>query len=363
MMNDPKQTVVFTLEEHNEQAPRYESRHTNLEDSINQIRRRYRHTEAILASRRARLNGEDVSPPPSPLTPPLNDLPDNTPTPNDAEQDFRLPEIDMPPERDYSLDEQQDLEEIDGNLLIQAAADLPVFQPSARIAQAIEPAEASPVHQIDNHDDEQDEMALSKLFKRYEEERANSPIQPPPEPVLPVVMDNMSPNEQGYAAYLNYRQREHNQRVSQSAIAENEIGILIQEDWLAAQTAVKSAQKSPPQVVHLQPDSQGYRANPFAADDDTRPVVTVNVYDLPDLPSTRKIRVMSEQELMAELQRKLRPHLSNAVAGLMHSILQRKLATLSYDLQMMLNEETPRLVEDVLEHNMETILREMKERL
>lgn len=360
-MDNNNNRMIFTLEEDNDQAPSYENRTTSLDNSLNEIRQRYRRTEEMLAARRSKLLGEEN---PSPEIPeihePLNDLPTSPELP---EQDFRLPEIDMPPERDYSLDEQQDLEEIDGNLLIQAAADLPVFQPSACIAQAIEPAEASPVHQIDNHDDEQDEMALSKLFKRYEEERANSPIQPPPEPVLPVVMDNMSPNEQGYAAYLNYRQREHNQRVSQSAIAENEIGILIQEDWLAAQTAVKSAQKSPPQVVHLQPDSQGYRANPFAADDDTRPVVTVNVYDLPDLPSTRKIRVMSEQELMAELQRKLRPHLSNAVAGLMHSILQRKLATLSYDLQMMLNEETPRLVEDVLEHNMETILREMKERL
>ncbi|SSY81121.1 hypothetical protein [Alysiella crassa] len=350
-MDNNNNRMIFTLEEDNDQAPSYENRTTSLDNSLNEIRQRYRRTEEMLAARRSKLLGEENPSPEIPeIREPLNDLP---PSPELPEQDFRLPEIDMPPERDYSLDEQQDLEEIDGNLLVQATEEtMPIV-------------ESNPTHYQDNQvEDNTDEMALSKLFKRYEEERANSPIQPPPEPVLPVVMDdNLSPNEQGYAAYLNYRQREHNQRVSQSAIAENEIGILIQEDWLAAQTAVKSAQKSPPQVVHLQPDSQGYRANPFAADDDTRPVVTVNVYDLPDLPSTRKIRVMSEQELMAELQRKLRPHLSNAVAGLMHSILQRKLATLSYDLQMMLNEETPRLVEDVLEHNMETILREMKERL
>lgn len=349
---DNNNRMIFTLEEDNDQAPRYENHFANLDNSLNEIRQRYRRTEEILAARRSKLLGEDQASPE--INEPLNDLP---PTPEAPEQDFRLPEIDMPPERDYSLDDVQNFEDNHDNLLVQATEDLPEINHSA-METTDEPLEA------DNHDnDATHEAALSEFSQRHEAERAISPIQSPPYPALPVVNPNAPPHEQGYAAYLNYRQREHNQRVSQSAIAENEIGILIQEDWLAAQTAVKSAQKSPPQVLHLQPDSQGYHANPFAADDGTRPVVTVNVYDLPDLPSTRKIRVMSEQELMAELQRKLRPHLSNAVAGLMHSILQRKLATLSYDLQMMLNEETPRLVEDVLEHNMETILREMKERL
>ena len=41
--------------------------------------------------------------------------------------------------------------------------------------------------------------------------------------------------------------------------------------------------------------------------------------------------------------------------------LQKKLAMLSYDLQTMLNEETPQLVEDVLDHNLNAIFRSVKD--
>jgi len=91
------------------------------------------------------------------------------------------------------------------------------------------------------------------------------------------------------------------------------------------------------------------------------PAVAVHVYELPDLPSTRRVRVLSEQELMQGIRDKLLPHLSNAVAGMVRQALQKKLAMLSYDLQTMLNEETPQLVEDVLDHNLNAIFRSVKD--
>ena len=91
------------------------------------------------------------------------------------------------------------------------------------------------------------------------------------------------------------------------------------------------------------------------------PDIAVHVYELPDLPSTRRVRVLSEQELMQGIRDKLLPHLSNAVAGMVRQALQKKLAMLSYDLQTMLNEETPQLVEDVLDHNLNAIFRSVKD--
>ncbi len=375
MTNERPQPMIFTLEEDNEHAPTYESRPTNLDDSLNQIRQRYRRTEEILAERRSKLVG-DTSLNTTPADESIDDVEPNQPSNHHeneiADTDFRLPEIEMPPERDYHLDDEDDFNDDHQPLLMEDTPSKPSSDAPENDTDDT-PAEDNPSQpepQNDDEEDEDSETALSKLFKRYQEERASSPIQPLPEPVLPVVIDrNAVPDpEQGRAAYLNYRQREHNQRVEQSAIAENDIGILIEEDWMAAQQAVKTDGK-PTRTLHLQPTDTpepAYQLSPYAHQEDDlaqRPLITVNVYDLPDLPSTRKIRVLSEQELVAELQRKLRPHLSHAVAGLMHNVLQRKLATLSYDLQMMLNEETPRLVEDVLEYNMETILREIKERL
>ena len=88
---------------------------------------------------------------------------------------------------------------------------------------------------------------------------------------------------------------------------------------------------------------------------------TVHVYDLPNLPSTRRIRILSEQELINRIQEKLQIHLSNAMAGLVRQAVQKKLATLTYDLQLMLNEETEKVVRDVLEHNLAAVFRSVKD--
>lgn len=177
-----------------------------------------------------------------------------------------------------------------------------------------------------------------------------------------------------YREYLRQCEAEHNAQLG--ADAEKDLGILIQEDWLAAQTALQSERNrrylNAKKTVLLH-GKHGMETLPASedtsADDRTAapaaevrlPEIAVHVYDLPELPSTRRIKVISEQELMQSLHDKLKPHLSNAVAGMVRQALQKKLATLSYELQMVLNEETPHLVQDVLDHNLAAILRNIKE--
>ena len=49
------------------------------------------------------------------------------------------------------------------------------------------------------------------------------------------------------------------------------------------------------------------------------------------------------------------------MAGLVRQAVQKKLATLTYDLQLMLNEETEKVVRDVLEHNLAAVFRSVKD--
>ena len=175
-----------------------------------------------------------------------------------------------------------------------------------------------------------------------------------------------------YREYLSQSVAEHNRRDS---ITDTEVDVLIQEDWLAAQTALQSerTRRYAHEIKTVLLKGQTPTSEPAAAaapafsgslKNDAPvalPDVAVHVYELPDLPSTRRVRVISEQELMQGIRDKLLPHLSNAVAGMARQALQKKLAMLSYDLQTMLNEETPQLVEDVLDHNLNAIFRSVKD--
>ena len=173
-----------------------------------------------------------------------------------------------------------------------------------------------------------------------------------------------------YREYLSQSVEVHNQRDS---ITDTEVDVLIQEDWLAAQTALQSERTRryahETKTVLLKSTAGESAAEAASASlgslKNDAPValpdVAVHVYELPELPSTRRVRVISEQELMQGIRDKLLPHLSNAVAGMVRQALQKKLAMLSYDLQTMLNEETPQLVEDVLDHNLNAIFRSVKD--
>ena len=173
-----------------------------------------------------------------------------------------------------------------------------------------------------------------------------------------------------YREYLSQSVEVHNQRDS---ITDTDVDVLIQEDWLAAQAALKTDRTrryaNEIKTVIFKGNEAVAAPAPEPAHSGSLkteipvalPSFAVHVYELPDLPSTRRVRVISEQELMQGIRDKLLPHLSNAVAGMVRQALQKKLAMLSYDLQTMLNEETPQLVEDVLDHNLNAIFRSVKD--
>lgn len=221
-----------------------------------------------------------------------------------------------------------------------------------------------------------DKLSASPMIFTLEDEHAarlntqhevapDAPTEPPKQPAR----FGDAELDLAYREYLHQREREHNQRVEVEV--EQDIGLLIEEDWLAAQTALQSERNR--RYIHAtqtviingeQPmqkvDLSGNDAQAFVAQN-ALPPFAVHVYDLPDLPSTRRIRVISEQELMESIQEKLQVHLSNAVAGMVRQAVQRKLATLTYDLQVALNDETAKVVDDVLQHNLAAVFRSVKD--
>lgn len=64
---------------------------------------------------------------------------------------------------------------------------------------------------------------------------------------------------------------------------------------------------------------------------------------------------------MAErLIKRMRPHVTDAVNGMIRVALQKQMALLSYNLQQTLNEQAPALVEDLLDHNVKKVLADLK---
>ena len=174
--------------------------------------------------------------------------------------------------------------------------------------------------------------------------------------------------DRAYREYLHRCEEEHNAQLNN--IADEEVAVLIQEDWIAAQSALQSehhrSKLNQIQTILLKPQQD---EDAVTLDDlktvsaPALPPIAVHVYELPTVSAQSRLRVVSEQELMQGIKDKLKPHLSNAVAGMVRQAVQKKLATISYDLQIMLNDETPKLIDDVLSHNLETIFRTVKRKL
>lgn len=175
--------------------------------------------------------------------------------------------------------------------------------------------------------------------------------------------------DRAYQLYLKQMAEEHNRRVAQQASVETDVGVLMQEDWLQAQSALKTemarnrAQLLQTLLLNPEKNTVDLLSSDTDATPPRLPEFAVNVYALPDMPVTRRIKVLSEQELLNSLRDKLTPHLTNAVAGMVRQLLQKKLATLSYELQIQLNEETPQVVQEILEYNLDSALRTVKHQL
>lgn len=222
------------------------------------------------------------------------------------------------------------------------------------------------------------ERSLYQLRHRRQEAEQESAVamQPETDAAAIVAAVPVAPSEKprfgdaeldaAYREYLRRAAAEHNAAADPFA----DVGILIEEDFIQAQQALKSEYNrrrltaehtvlmTETGGLHRLPEHTGGSNPPFRL-----PETTVHVYALPDTPSSRRLQVISEQELLDGIRAKLKPHLSNALAGMVQRAVQKKLATISYDIQMILNEETAKLVDDVLEYNLEAVMRNVKNRL
>ena len=81
----------------------------------------------------------------------------------------------------------------------------------------------------------------------------------------------------------------------------------------------------------------------------------------PELNANERLSVVSEQELLAQLAIKLKPYFVDMLAGLVRNELNRQTTVLVQRLQDNINEEIPMLVDDVLQENLQNVLREIKQ--
>ncbi|KPN74472.1 hypothetical protein [Neisseria sp. 74A18] len=255
-----------------------------------------------------------------------------------------------------------------------------------------------------NGDDEFDwERGLEQLRQQRNTARETpAPSRPAPQSVAPSYQPASSkptPTEAQLSAraaekmlceYLQQWQKEHNDLFSENITAETDTTVLLQEDWLAAQTALQSAQiddknientrtvwlnpkrqtvsfDHPNEVENLrsgrqtEEHSEEQTENAFEGDvqaEDWLPV-TVKVIN-PQVDPRKPVMCLSEQELLERLSRRLRPHLTDAVTGMVRVAVQKQTAALTYQLQQMLNEQTPAIVDEILDYNLKAAMSEIK---
>ena len=199
---------------------------------------------------------------------------------------------------------------------------------------------------------------------------------------------NLDEQKQAYQAYLQHWQQQHNLQTASSEAELNNLQILFQEDWLAAQHSLRIGRDEPvveqatvwlggtqPTVTPNQDVAEQIEAAAEAAaqpeyDAQSEPgtaelaaaaekVVLLNAYTLPG-NLQHKILCLSEQVLLERLAEKLRPHLADAVSGMVKTALQRQTALMVQNMQQAFLDEVPRLVDDVLAYNLSRALAAVK---
>ncbi|MDO1510307.1 MULTISPECIES: hypothetical protein [unclassified Neisseria] len=183
--------------------------------------------------------------------------------------------------------------------------------------------------------------------------------------------------------YLKQWQKEHNDPLSDTITAETDTTVLLQEDWLAAQTALQTAvsddkvqrtrnvwlnpKRQTVEFVDPRPAAEQQEkyvdetAEEAAATVDPEEWLPVTVKVLePQVNPRQPVMCLSEQELLDRLSRRLRPHLTDAIAGMVRVAVQKQTATLTYQLQQVLSEQAPSLVDEILEYNLKAAMSEIK---
>ena len=172
--------------------------------------------------------------------------------------------------------------------------------------------------------------------------------------------------------------------------AETDAMVILQENWLNAQSSLQMSasdrQIESTRTVWLNPkrktvefdapvkdapakdeatssENEGSQAQEQVSDDlkQEMPPITVNINVLnPQVINRREVFCISEQDLSERLIKRLRPHVADAVNGMIRTAVQKQMALFTYQLQQTLSEQAPDLVEQLLDYNVKKILNDIK---
>ena len=188
--------------------------------------------------------------------------------------------------------------------------------------------------------------------------------------------------------YLEQWQREHNAELEETEQVETDTMVLLQENWLSAQSSLQmkasDKQIDSTRMVWLNPKhqkvefaapGQGDRpssggqqegaaaesgvSDGLAAEEGPRIAVNINVLN-PQAVNRKEVFCLSEKDLTERLIERMRPHVADAVNGMIRVAVQKQMALFTYQLQQTLNEQAPQLVEEVLEYNIKKVLTDLK---
>ena len=190
-------------------------------------------------------------------------------------------------------------------------------------------------------------------------------------------------------AYLKKWQEEHNSTVADCGEeVETDPMVILQENWLNAQASLQmsvsekhiesqrkiwfNAKKDSVEFETAQIEG-GENADEAESDmnepavsengendaEETLMPVCLNILN-PKAVNRREVFCLSEQELTERLIKRLRPHLTDTVNGIIRTAVQKQMALFTYQLQQMLHEQAGAVVEDVLEHDIRKILNDIK---
>ena len=187
--------------------------------------------------------------------------------------------------------------------------------------------------------------------------------------------------------YLRKWQEEHNAMLEEDAAetAETDAMVILQENWLNAQSSLQMSasdrQIESTRTVWLNPkrktvefdapvkeeatssENEGSQAQEQVSDDlkQEMPPITVNINVLnPQVINRREVFCISEKDLSERLIKRLRPHVADAVNGMIRTAVQKQMALFTYQLQQTLSEQAPDLVEQLLDYNVKKILNDIK---
>lgn len=190
-------------------------------------------------------------------------------------------------------------------------------------------------------------------------------------------------------AYLQKWQQEHNASLPDpEETVETDAMVVLQENWLNAQSSLQmgasekhiEAQRTvwlKPKTQHVEfqnpdtpeqiseaDDGENAESKTDAADEaqnqQEQPLkININILN-PQAVGRREVFCISEKELSERLIKRMRPHIADAVNGMIRIAVQKQMALFTHQLQQTLNEQAPALVEDLLEHNVRKILNDLK---